>query len=326
MTMTEVLRTDDLRQAERFDQWRHWATLTCVPLECAPVSRKPFRGELAAWTLGELLITHVHADPHLASRTPRMIAASDEDYFKVSLQVRGRCRMTQDGREAVLQPGDIAIYDCSRPYTMSFDGPFEMSCLIFPHSRLQLPPVAVTEVLATCVPGNESTVSLMAPFLRRLVNSLEHAQEEMNRRRADSVLDMLAAMVAQRTGKPATDPAVTRRSLLFGIYDWIDKNLDMPGLCPETIARASHISVRYLHKLFQDEGTSVARWVRECRLEKCRRDLEDPTLAEREVIAIARRWGFDDAAHFNKIFKATYGMPPGQYRQLADLSLAGLRI
>ncbi|MGE5286103.1 MAG: helix-turn-helix domain-containing protein, partial [Micromonosporaceae bacterium] len=107
--------------------------------------------------------------------------------------------------------------------------------------------------------------------------------------------------------------------------DWIDKNLDVPGLGPETIARGNHISVRYLHKLFHDEGTSVARWVRECRLEKCRHDLEDPTLAEREVIAIARRWGFDDAAHFNKIFKATYGVPPGQYRQLADLSLASTR-
>jgi AraC-like DNA-binding protein len=33
------------------------------------------------------------------------------------------------------------------------------------------------------------------------------------------------------------------------------------------------------------------------------------------VHAIARRWGFDDAAHFSKIFKACYGEPPGAYRR-----------
>jgi transcriptional regulator GlxA family with amidase domain len=63
----------------------------------------------------------------------------------------------------------------------------------------------------------------------------------------------------------------------------------------------------------------VARWVRERRLENCRRDLGDPALADLSVIAIAGHRGFDDAAHFSKIFKATYGAPPGQYRrQVAD--------
>jgi AraC-like DNA-binding protein len=32
------------------------------------------------------------------------------------------------------------------------------------------------------------------------------------------------------------------------------------------------------------------------------------------VVAIARHWGFADPAHFSKIFKASYGEPPGQYR------------
>ena len=55
-----------------------------------------------------------------------------------------------------------------------------------------------------------------------------------------------------------------------------------------------------LHKLFHDQGTSVARWVRERRLANCRRDLEDPALAQRGVHAIARRWGFEDPAHFQQ--------------------------
>jgi transcriptional regulator GlxA family with amidase domain len=134
------------------------------------------------------------------------------------------------------------------------------------------------------------------------------------RRLAGNLLDLLATLFSERAGVRTAGQAALRRSLLLSVHSWIDAHLADPELDPDTIARANHISVRSLHKLFHDQGTSVARWVREQRLANCRRDLADPALAERGVHAIARRWGFDDAAHFSKIFKASYGEPPGAYR------------
>jgi hypothetical protein len=103
--MAEVLRTDDVTQADRFAQWRHWISATFVPLECAPVSREPFRGEVAHWELGGLLVSRVAARPHLASRTRRMIALRDAGYYKVGLLTRGSCRLSQEGREAPAAAG-----------------------------------------------------------------------------------------------------------------------------------------------------------------------------------------------------------------------------
>ncbi len=316
--MAEVLRTDDVTQADRFAQWRHWISATFVPLECAPVGRGPFRGEVAHWELGDLLVSRVAAEAHLASRTRRMIALRDAGYYKVGLLTHGSCKLSQDGRDALLQPGDLAIYDCRRPYTMVFDEPHEMSFLMFPCDRLRLPSAAVEEVLVTPVSSTQSTGSLVAPFLRRLVANLEQPGEPVNSRLAGNVLDLLATLFGERTGMTPADPAALRRSLLLSVHSWIDAHLADPDLDPDTIARASHISVRYLHKLFQEQGTSVGSWVRERRLANCRRDLADPALAQRGVHAIARRWGFDDAAHFSKIFKASYGQPPGAYRRQAS--------
>ena len=315
MAHAVVLRTEKVPRADRFAQWHHWISATFVPLECTPASREPFRGEMACWELGELLVSRVAADPHMASRTRRMIASADPGYYKVGLATRGSCHLVQEGREALLRPGDLAIYDCRRPYTLVFDEPHEMSFLMFPCDRLRLPPAAVDDVLATPVSSSQSTGSLVAPFLRRLVFNLEQPENPVNSRLADNLLDLLATMFGERTGGPLTDPAAARRSLLLTVCAWIDRNLGDPGLDPEAIARANHISVRYLHRLFHEQGTSVARWVRESRLDHCRRDLEDPALAERGVLAIARHWGFGDAAHFSKIFKVAYGAPPGQYRQ-----------
>jgi len=317
MTRATVLRTENVTQADRFAQWRQWISAAFVPLECVRTSREPFRGEMARWELGELRVSQVAADPHQAWRTRRMIASADAGYYKVGLLTRGSCRLAQRGREALLRPGDLVIYDCRRPYTMVFDEPHEMSFLMFPCDRLRLPPAAVDQVLVTPVSSSQSTGSLVAPFLRRLVANLEQSENSVNCRLADNVLDLLATMFGECAGGPPADPAAARRSLLLAVCAWIDRNLGEPGLDPEAIARANHISVRYLHRLFHDQGTSVARWVRERRLDNCRRDLENPALAERGVLAIARRWGFGDPAHFSKIFKAAYGAPPGQYRQCA---------
>ncbi|MEV6993119.1 helix-turn-helix domain-containing protein [Streptomyces sp. NPDC093228] len=81
-------------------------------------------------------------------------------------------------------------------------------------------------------------------------------------------------------------------------------------MSPGAIAAAHNISLRSLHRLFQEQNLTVAGWIRARRLERCRRD-------DRPARAIAARWGFADPAHFNRAFRAAYGMPPGDYRHRA---------
>jgi hypothetical protein len=65
------------------------------------------------------------------------------------------------------------------------------------------------------------------------------------------------------------------------------------------------------------QPTTASGWIRQRRLERCRRDLLDPALGDRSVGAIAARWGLIDAAHFSRLFRAAYGLPPGEYRLAA---------
>ena len=83
------------------------------------------------------------------------------------------------------------------------------------------------------------------------------------------------------------------------------------------IAAADHVSLRSLHQFFHDEGLTVARWIRARRLERCRRDLSDPALADRPVAAIAAAWGFSSAGDFSRAFRAAHGLPPSEYRRSA---------
>lgn len=95
----------------------------------------------------------------------------------------------------------------------------------------------------------------------------------------------------------ALPPETRHRALTERIRAFIQQNLHDPELTPPAIAAAHHISLSYLHRLFQEEvrGETVAAWIRSRRLEGARRDLADPALRATPIHAIATRWGLPAA-------------------------------
>ena len=64
----------------------------------------------------------IRVSQHSVVRTPELVARSAGDFYKLSLQLRGSTLLLQDGKEALLLPGDMALYDTTRPYTLVSDG------------------------------------------------------------------------------------------------------------------------------------------------------------------------------------------------------------
>ncbi|MFF2520355.1 helix-turn-helix transcriptional regulator [Streptomyces sp. NPDC058086] len=102
---------------------------------------------------------------------------------------------------------------------------------------------------------------------------------------------------------------------MVSVHSFIEHHLDDPQLSPAAIAAAHHISVRYLHRLFQPQGTTVSAWIRQRRLERCHRDLADPQSSDKPIGFLAARWGFVHASDFTRSFRTAYGVPPSTYRR-----------
>ena len=125
----------------------------------------------------------------------------------------------------------------------------------------------------------------------------------------ESVVDLVRGLYADRGGV---------RDLLAEVKATIERRLHEPDLGPAALAAAHFISTRYLHRLFEREGVSVSEWIRVRRLERCRRDLEDPALAGETVLAIASRWGLRNPGHFSRLFRDAYGCSPSSVRARAS--------
>lgn len=277
-----------------------------------------FRGFIRGTSLGSVKVSEVVASPHKVRRTPRTIRASDPGFYKVGLQVRGYCVLTQDDREAALTPGDFAIYDTTRPYELSFDDRFRMLVVMFPRELLRIPSSGIAELTARRISGRQGIGALVSPFVKELGDRVFDTSPEVTVHLHDAVLDVLAAAFAEQLKITDSLSLETRHAALrFRVGTFIEEHLADPGLDVATVAVAHHVSVRHLQKIFEAEGATVAGWIRERRLEQCRRDLLDPRYSQLSVAAIGARWAFFDAAHFSRLFKARYGTSPGQYRTTA---------
>jgi AraC-like DNA-binding protein len=171
-------------------------------------------------------------------------------------------------------------------------------------------------ITATRISGGAGIGWAMAPFLKRLADLAIRGETPADEHRVvESVVDLVESLCATALGETPAPQAHSRTELLLRIRAYIESHLGDPELSPARIAAAHFVSKRYLHKLFQAEGVSVSRWIREQRLEHCRRDLADPQRGGETVTSTGIRWGLMDAGHFSRLFREAYGCSPSEYRR-----------
>jgi AraC-like DNA-binding protein len=254
--------------------------------------------------------------PHSVYRTPGLIRRDSPELYRVALAMSGHACLLQDGRAVRLGPGEFTIYDFTRPYELAYDSGVQLAVFSFPREMLALPADLVARLTAVAVSPDGATGALAAPLLRRVALDMDSYRPASAARLSTVVMNLLTTAVAEHADRAGSLPVESReQALVLRIHAFIEQHLGDADLAPGHVAAAHYISVRYLYRLFEAQGTTVAAWIRHRRLERCRADLADPALRAAPVSAVGARWGLPDSAHFSRLFRRTYGLPPAEYRQ-----------
>jgi AraC-like DNA-binding protein len=314
--MTTIVTTDGLARHEQEAFWRQAMSETFVPLTVGEVAEDRFAGSIRSDWIGRLMVAEVASTAQDIQRTRREISRSDNQYFQIGMVYHGVGRVAQDGREAVLGPGDYAVYETTRPFRWTFDADWDAGVFTLPRGSVALSESESRLLTARRLDGQAGITGVVSRFLRDLGRNADSLSGAQSERVLADVTDLVLTLLSDwADGSDAVRSSV-QRSLVVRIKDHIDRRLADPTLGPVEIAAAVNISTRYLHKLFAAEQQSVSQYIRRLRLERCRRDLLDPRLADRPVSAIAFRWGFGDLSGFNRAFRATFGATPREVRAL----------
>lgn len=304
--MSVVFQADDQPVASRPDYWQEVVGDVLCPLELRIPSVQYVPDRIVAGEAGPVAVAELTARrPGGATRTKTHVSRSHADLCKIDVVAGGHAVIEQDGRQVHLETGDFAFVDLGRPARWT-NASARIVAITFPRALLPLRADGLTGVR---MPGDKGLGALVSTLARRLPRQLDSDGPRLGA----ALFDLLTSALGARTGQPVPPP-VRRRTLLLQAQAFIDAHLGDPDLTPRRVAAAQFISVRYLHKLFEAEETTVADTIRAQRLERCRRDLADPELQTEPVHAIAARWGLMSAAHFSRAFRAAYGVPPAEYR------------
>ncbi|MFD3838716.1 AraC family transcriptional regulator [Streptomyces sp. NPDC058642] len=321
-----VFRTTDVPAEDRFEYWRELMSRTIAPSEISSHHSADFWAEQRLVKLGPVIVWSGGLLPTRYRRGPKLIRQSDPEQYHLQLLLGGGLGLDHVGRADMYGPCDLWVSDSSRPYDVR--PPRDESrhvitgvAVELPKASLPLSPDQVRGLLSRRLSGREGSGALLTDFLIGLDRQSKVLQPSDTPRLSRILIDLVSVWFAQPLEAEAALPPETRQhALTVQIRAFIQQNLHDPGLTPPVIAAAHHISLSYLHRLFQQQtrGETVAAWIRHQRLERARRDLADPTQGATPIHTIAARWGLPRASDFTRAFRAAYGVPPSEYRHQPD--------
>ncbi len=304
---------------ERLGHWQELVRDGFAPFDITTDRPDRFRSAQHVVPLGRFQVWQADCSRSETSRTPALIRRSDPETLCLLITLNGTLLAETAGRNVVCAPGDLYIHDTSHPMGTAFREASDGSAYVgvaamIPRAELR-PAGRLHRALGLRVPRGDAVGGLMATFLTDVVRRADALRPADSPGLGATVRELASTLVARVTAAEES-PQRRRCVLALQVKEFALHHLGDPELTPARVAAAHHISVSYLHEVFRDQDTTVARWIRGQRLESARRDLADPSHRALAIREIAVRWGFRHPADFTRAFRTAYGLAPREYRSL----------
>ncbi len=238
--MTIVLDADALAPRDSAEAIRTliWDTVVRVEIEHhSDPSQISASGTIS--DAGRLNVCSIRSNATTVTRTPKLAHDPDDPYLFLGLQLSGSSMVVQGDREAVLRPGDLAVYDTRRPYTLVNDNGIHQHFFRLPIVDLELPGKVLEAVTATRIGGDRPLAKITAGHLREVAENLG----QLNGQEADDVAEPTFALIRALLASQIDDLPEARehleRSLEHRVVRYIRTHLHETDLSAARIARGA---------------------------------------------------------------------------------------
>lgn len=301
-----------LPQRERQGYWREVIKKAYFPLELGFKSSVEFHGHLSQWQMGHMDISRLQSSATCFNRVKQQIDES-EPYFLITIPAQEEVRFSQADHSLVCRPGAFILERSDLPYEFSYNKDNALWVIRVPVSLLRSRIREPERFLYMEFDKNKGMGNVFFTFMRNIVQQASYTDDATQTILSNQLIDLLAHSMENDDRVLMSNETNLRNVHLHNIEAFVRSNIQRSDLSPEMVASACSISTRYLHKLFKDSNQTISQWVRELRLQSALNDIRADngctTLAE-----IAYRWGFNDQAHFCRLFKTRFGCTPKEMR------------
>jgi len=308
--------TDSVKSGKAFSYWREVVREAVLNVS-TEASCDGFRARISCRGFDSLRFVGFDSTSHSLVRTSEHLSRAPADNYLVSLQRRGQSCITQGNASLVLEPGEIAIVDGQRPFRIDFPQPVSRTIAVVPRNMLDSRASWLRKI------SGARKITAETPFsdlIRRHLIQLADNAENLRGNEVSALTDNLCNLLAIGSARDVPPGRWRTELQLDAILAFCRQNLSDRKLSPQLLASRFDISVRMVHLRFRDVGQTFGRWLLENRLHACSQALRDSRCRAMRICDIAYQWGFGDMSHFNKSFRAQFGMAPGEWRATHEIS------
>lgn len=277
---------------------QHVVSLTLLPMRDRGLSRVDNRGPAM---MAERSIRHISSDHRSQG-------------VAIGVCLDGSVDVATGGAEARSKPGDLIVAHTAEPHRARIASGTRLGLLFIPDTLLRAQAGVVLSGSARLVLEPRGISAVLSRLLCSVFEELRFLAAEQSEAIERAVIQLVPAILGcdpgGEGGRIGVRLANHRRVLRF-----IEAHLRDPRLRPAWIAERLQFSPRYLHLLFEDSPDSVSATILARRLDSCRVALDDPLHAHRSISEIAFSFGFNDASHFSRAFRARFGISPREARR-----------
>ena len=308
-----IFTTDGQPKAEQFSYWREVLCEVFTALNPIPEPADGFDSKVLVKALLDVRVADVSSKAQSVYRGAPEIRRRPNEFFFANLQLAGECLVRQDGREVLIKPGDFYVVDTTRKYDLIFTD-WQILCIRLPRHLLvpllKLPNQATA--VRVCPVGGMGAIT--ANFMRSLLDAPEELSVASKQALTSSLTNLLAVTLGASVEACERSRQDVRIEMTNAIVRYVKDRIADPSLSAESAAAHFRISPRYLYKLLESSGATFGKMVLESRLDRCAADLAHTGGRKSSISEIAYRWGFQNNAHFCRVFRERFGLSASEYR------------
>jgi AraC-like DNA-binding protein len=277
-----------------------------------------FSGNVLHCHFGNLDFSRIASSSEFTERTSRHVRKDGRDHFVLANVRNGVVQLKQRGRDREIPTGAFALFDLNSPWTWEHAHATEIINITVPAFMLRSRLRTVDQLV--CIPSDGKTGlwGITSDLMVSLSEQLASVTSPAALAYSSHLVELIAlALEAGDADALESDNVPVRTALRRRCIAFMRANLADQTLDPEMISSSMGISVRYLHRVFQDESETVCALLRDLRLDAAHKALANAANGRLPVSEIALRTGFKSPAHFAAAFKSKYGVSATEWRRSA---------
>jgi AraC-like DNA-binding protein len=316
--------TRGIARPEGLAAWREIFGRTVCNLNIDPLEPETFASDATICQLPGLGVLFAESGAVDLSH-PRELIVDDD----LSFMAAPTCRYTafQLGRTAELGAGAGVLMTNAEVGRIRLAAASRFITFRVPRAPMAALVPDIDAAVARRIPADNAALKLLVGYLESARDTLALTTPELQHAAVTHIHDLLAlALGATREATEIAYGRGMRAARLRAAKAFIMRHIGRQDLSARTVAAHLNITPRYVHVLFEAEGSSVTRFIVALRLARSHHMLVDPRMTQRTISAIAFAAGFSDLSHFNRTFRRHFGKTPSDARRETNDATAAARL